>query len=74
MSAPAEDIFGGHAVFDADLDRLRLAKNNEPTPLGTSPPPYVPEPRTFRAGPHLGPQPVKPLPPKPKVQRPGWME
>ena len=67
-------LFGGSAVYDEAIDRLRPAVEAEAKPLGIHAPPFKKKPpfdNAFRPG----PQPVIPVPRPPmRVARPGWIE
>ena len=67
-------IFGGAAIYDPAIDRLRSSNRNEPTPMGSHPPRYVPPKVEYQAGvmTQRGPQSVKPEKPKAEPYRPGW--
>lgn len=68
------EIFGGTAIYNAELDRLQPSNRAKPTPLGSHPPRYVPPKVDYQAGvmTQRGPQPVKPEKPKAEPCRPGW--
>ncbi|MCS3576547.1 hypothetical protein [Bradyrhizobium elkanii] len=67
-------IFGGAAIFDPVIDRLRSSNRNQPTPIGIHPPRFVPPKVDYVVGGlnGIGPQPVKPEKPKAETVRPGW--
>jgi hypothetical protein len=74
LCALAKYLFGGHAQYDPNLDRLRPAAKQESTPLGIRPPPLdVSKLPKFTGGPppaQLG----YGSKPQPKASRPGWVE
>jgi hypothetical protein len=68
------EIFGGTAIYNAELDRLQSSNQAKPTPMSALPPRYVPPKVNYQAGvmTQRGPQPVKPEKPKAERYRPGW--
>jgi hypothetical protein len=75
LSAIAREVFGGHAQFDPEIDRLRPVNRAEPKAFCTAKPPSVSEMNLDRS--HLKPRALpkttaKPQPAQPK--RPGWAE
>lgn len=69
-------LFGGMAVYDEKVDRLRSANVAQPTSMGVHPPRYVPPKVDYPVGTLMapGPQPLKPEKPKAKPHRPGWAQ
>lgn len=65
-------LFQGHAIYDQEIDRLRMAPGPEPTSMGVPPDRYVPPanaPRYEAGGaPNLYPA----SKPQQKPTRPGW--
>jgi hypothetical protein len=66
-------LFGGDIEFDPASNLLRSANRGPPLPAGIHPPKFEAVPRNFTPGPQIGPQPVKPVKPKAKTGRPGWL-
>ena len=65
LQALARVFWHGHAEFDPGLDLLRNAVKQEPRSLGVRAAQYVARPQHHAVGDYgIGPQPVKPVPPK----------
>jgi hypothetical protein len=68
------ELFGGHAVYDPAIDRLRPTRQQPPLPLGSGPPPLdASKLPTFTGGPPP-PQTGYGFKPVPKAKRAGWVE
>lgn len=69
------EIFGGSAIYNAELDRLQSSNQAKPAPMSSLPPRYVPPKVDYQAGvmTQRGPQPVKPEEPTKPTKRPGWI-
>src|SRR5262245_33108113 len=75
LKALARQLFEGFAEFDPTINRLRSVRRQEPKPLGNAPAPVKATAKVWPVGSFSpGPQPVKPIPPKPKITKPGWVE
>jgi len=74
LEALAIDWSGGSIIYDPAIDRLRPAHKAEPKSQGHGPAPFKRAAQPHDNSPRVGPQPVKPQAPQPKVKRPGWAE
>jgi hypothetical protein len=73
MHALVKDLYHGHAVFDAQADRLRPALQEPARPLGAAPQFSMPLP-TYQPGPaQRAPRPENDATPAKPKRRGGWI-